>query len=153
MKYFLSIIGVAACFVLLCFAGEESGYIQMMRMGDSISLFALLLVVVTVLISVGLHKDFFCAFRIAYGKKGGRSLMEMKRAKEAVDLAIKAAAGAGILGFCVGVVESSYCDRLASIPINIGVSTISLLYAVIFSLLLIPIQSKLKMKIMEYMGE
>ena len=153
MKYFLSIIGVAACFVLLCFVGEESGYIQLARMGDTVSFFALLLVVVSILISVGLHKDFFRAFRIAYGRKGGKSLKEMKRAKEAVDLAIKSTAGSGILGFCVGVVESSYCDRLASIPINIGVSTISLLYAVIIALFLIPIQSRLKLKIMEYMGE
>ena len=124
-------------------------------MGDAVSLLALLLVVVSILISVGLHKDFFHAFRIAFGRKGGRNLGELRRAKEAVDLVIKAVAGSGCLGFCVGVIESSYIDKdnLTSLPICIGVATISLLYSVIFILFLIPVQSRLKIKIMEYMGE
>lgn len=153
MKYFISIIGVLACFFLLCFSGSEGGLVQMGRMGDAVSLLALLMVVVAIVSSVGLHRDFFRAFRIAYGRKGGKSLMEMKRAKEAVDLVIKATAGSGFLGFCVGVIESCFCDRLKAIPVNIAVSTISLLYAAILVLFLIPVQSRLKLKIMEYMGE
>ncbi len=127
--------------------------VQMGRMLDLVTLFSLLLVIITVMISAGLHKDFFHAFRLALSKRGNWSLLELKRAKEAIDLALKAIVGGGVLNFSVGAVESFFVDRLKSIPPCLGVSTLGILYAVFMFLLLIPIQAKLKVKMMEYMGE
>ncbi|MCI8337325.1 MAG: hypothetical protein HFH62_01405 [Lachnospiraceae bacterium] len=153
MRYFLSIIGVVACFLLLCVCTDQSLMVQMGRMLDLVTLFSLLLVIITVMISAGLHKDFFHAFRLALSKRGNWSLLELKRAKEAIDLALKAIVGGGVLNFSVGAVESFFVDRLKSIPPCLGVSTLGILYAVFMFLLLIPIQAKLKVKMMEYMGE
>lgn len=153
MRYFLSIIGVVACLLLLCLCTDQSLAIQIGRMMDLVTLFSLLLVIITIMISAGLHKDFFHAFRLALSKKGNRSLLELKRAKEAIDLALKAIIGGGVLNFSVGVVESLFVDRMKSIPPCLGVSTLGILYAVFMYLLLIPIQAKLKVKMMEYMGE
>lgn len=152
MKYFISIIGVVTCFLLLCFCGEESGVIQMLHMADAISLLSMLLVTVSILISAGLHKDFIHAFGLAWSKNSAKSLLELKRAREAVDLAVKAFISSGVLVFSVGVIESCFADTRAIAP-NMGVSTTGILYAAIFSLFLIPIKAKLKVKIMEYMGE
>lgn len=152
MKYFLSIIGVVACFLVLCFCGQESGFIQMANMADMISLFSMLLVVIPILISASLHKDFIHAFSLAWSKTSGRSLMELKRGKEAVDLAIKAIIGSGVLSFCVGFIEVAFSNAKYVLP-NFGVCVTGLLYAAFFTLLLIPVQAKLKVKIMEYMGE
>lgn len=149
----MSIIGVVACFLLLCVCTDQSLMVQMGRMLDLVTLFSLLLVIITVMISAGLHKDFFHAFRLALSKRGNWSLLELKRAKEAIDLALKAIVGGGVLNFSVGAVESFFVDRLKSIPPCLGVSTLGILYAVFMFLLLIPIQAKLKVKMMEYMGE
>lgn len=127
--------------------------VQMGRMLDLVTLFSLLLVIITVMISAGLHKDFFHAFRLALSKRGNWSLLELKRAKEAIDLALKAIVGGGVLNFSVGVVESLFVDRMKVIPPNLAVSTLGILYAVFMFLLLIPIQAKLKVKMVEYMGE
>lgn len=152
MKYFVSIIGVMVSFLLLCFCTQENGIIQMGRMGDFISLLSIMLVLVPILISTDLHKDFIHAFRLALSKTSGKGLLELKRAKEAVDLALKSIIGSGVLVFSVGAIESFFSDAAVVAP-NLGVSTIGLLYASVFSLFLIPIQVKLKVKIMEYMGE
>jgi len=125
----------------------------MAHMLDLVTLISLLLVIVTIMLSAGLHRDFFRAFRLALSKRGDFSLLELKRAKEAVDLALKAIVGSGVLNFSVGAVQSLYVRRMMSIPPCLAVSTLGILYAVFMFLLLIPIQSKLKVKMMEYMGE
>lgn len=153
MRYFISIVGVVACFVFLCLVTDQSVAVQMGHMGDLVTLLSLLLVIVTIMLSAGLHRDFFHAFRLALSKRGNFSLLELKRAKEAVDLALKAIVGGGVLNFSVGAVQSLYADRLAIIPPNLAVSTLGILYAIFMYLLLIPIQAKLKVKMMEYMGE
>lgn len=153
MRYFLSIIGVVACLLWLCVCTDQRLMVQLGRMADLVTLLSLLLVIVSIMVSSGLHKDFFHAFRLALSKRGNPSLLELKRAKEAVDLALKAIIGGGVLNFSVGAVESFFVDQMKSIPPCLGVSTLGILYAVFMFLLLIPIQAKLKVKMMEYMGE
>ena len=89
MRYFLSVIGVVITFLLLCFCGGN-GWEYLASMADVISMLSILLIVIPILISSGLHRDFIHAFPLALGKAEGKSLRQLKRAKEAVDLAIRA---------------------------------------------------------------
>ena len=104
MRYFLSVIGVVITFLLLFFCGGN-GWEYLASMADVISMLSILLIVIPILISSGLHRDFIHAFPLALGKAEGKSLRQLKRAKEAVDLAIKAVVGSGLLSFFVGVIE------------------------------------------------
>lgn len=153
MRYFLSFIGVMVCVVLCCFVSEENGVVQMMRMGDLFTLSVMLLVIITIIISAGLHRDFIRAFRLALSKRGTVSLKELKRGKEAMDLALKAVAGSGVLNFSISAVEALLKQPRSEVPGCLAVSTLGIIYAAILFLLLIPIQAKLRVKIMEYMEE
>lgn len=153
MRYFISIVGVVAGVLLLCFVTEESGFVQLLRMVDGITLVILLLVVITIMISAGLHKDFIQAFRLALSKGEDISLPKLKRAKEAVDLTIKAIIGVGILISSIGAVQSFAQGFQETTMPCLAVSVLGIVYAVMVFLLLLPIQTKLKVKIMKYMEE
>lgn len=87
--YLLSIVGVIVMTVVMGFiSGLDVG-----NLFDFISLLLLLLLLIPMLISGGLFKDFNNAFRLGIGKRQPVSLMELKRAKEAVCLAIKESGG------------------------------------------------------------
>lgn len=153
MRYFISIVGVVAGVLLLCFVTQESGFVQLLYMVDGITLVILLLVVITIMISAGLHKDFIQAFRLALSKGEDISLPKLKRAKEAVDLTIKSIVGAGVLISSIGAVQSFAQGLQETTMPCLGVSALGIVYAVMLFLLLLPIQTKLKVKIMKYMEE
>lgn len=156
MRYFISVIGVVVSFLLLCFVTEEGvSVVWMLHMADPFTIGIVVLVVITILLSAGLHKDFIQAFRLALSKKGDISLLRLKRSKEAVDLALKAIIGSGLLSTSVGVVEVLEAKTVipSNLGVNLGVVSLGLVYSAFLCLLLIPIQAKLKIKIMEYMEE
>ena len=82
--YFLSLLGVIITTELISFFTNG----RWDRMFDVMSLLILLLLVIPILISSGLSKDFSNAFRYSIGKKKPEKLLELKRAKEAVSLVI-----------------------------------------------------------------
>lgn len=150
MKYFISVIGVLAAFLFLCFCAQKNIVVYMV---DGVTLGVMVLIIITVLLSAGLHQDFVQAFRFALGKPEHVSLLKLKRAKEAVTLTLKATIGFAVLITSISVIGSLRLATPAALPVNLAVSILGLVYSAIFCLLLIPIQAKIKIKIMEYLAE
>ena len=146
--YLLSI----ACVILMT---GVLGFVSGMDVGnlfDGISLLLLLLFLIPMLVSGGLLKDFNNAFRLGIGKRQPASLMELKRAKEAVSLAIKVSLAASTFN---GVMSSALVlfvvDDLASLGPSMAVSLIVLIYGM--GLILLPLKSRLNLKIQEFINE
>lgn len=147
--YFLSLLGVIFTTWLISFFADGCWE----RMVDIMSLVILLLLVIPILISSGLHKDFSNAFRFSIGKKKPDKLLELKRAREAVNLVILTIIAASVFIAMVQMIQILYTlDNLSSLGPTIAVMLVSIMYGMCFVLLLLPIQSKLNVKIQEFIS-
>ena len=148
--YFLSVLGV----VLI------SGYLMLLTMGslnfvsfiDFPSLLTILLFEVTILFSAGLLKDFNNAFRLVVRTKRNAesavSASELRRAVEAVRLAGKVSLVGGAFALLVQIIlilhHMSSPEKLGPM---LAVAILTLLYALAIALLLLPLESKLRVKL------
>lgn len=147
--YFLSLLGVIFTTFLMSFLANG----RWERMVDIISLVVLLLLVIPILISSGLSRDFSNAFRLAVGKKKPEKLLELKRAREAVGLVVWTTVASSVFVSMVQLIQILYTlDNLAELGPNISVMLISVMYGMGFVLLLLPIQSILNVKIQEFIS-
>ena len=121
---------------------------------DFPTLILLLIVCIPFLVASGLVKDFNNAFSIALSRKKNVSLNELKRATEAVTLAIKTLLGSGFLIFLMSMITILHrLDTPESLGPHISVALIAFIYACVFALPLLPLRSILNLRIMEYMDE
>lgn len=153
--YILSIIGVIFSVILLNLV-SKNGLGSMLVYYDVVSMLQLIVLIVPILASAGLIKDFNNALKMALGKKKAVSMLQLKKAKEAVKLTEKICLASGVLGTCCGIIRVFYdykYEDMASIIAGLGVAMITLFYAIIIYLLLLPIESKIEIRISEYMQE
>ncbi|MCI9079535.1 MAG: hypothetical protein HFH68_11550 [Lachnospiraceae bacterium] len=153
--YIFAIIGVI-CSVLLLNVVTEEGFAGMMIYYDVISMLQLVVLIVPILAAAGLVKDFNVALKLALGKKKAESMLQLKKAKEAVKLTGKICIASGIMGTCCGIIRVFYSyknESMGSLLSGSGVAMLTLFYALIIYLLLLPIESKIEIKISEYMQE
>ena len=153
--YILAIIGVICSVVLLNLVTGE-GFSNMLVYYDVISMLQLVVLIVPILAAAGLIKDFNNALKLALGKKKAESILQLKRAKEAVKLTGNICIASGVMGTCCGIIQVFYIYRgedLSSLLAGLGVSILTLFYSLIIYLLLLPIKSKIEIKILEYMQE
>lgn len=146
--YLLSILAVILCFVL----GQLALPTQIGSFLDSMSLLFLAVLVIPLMISSGLLKDLNNAVRLVFGKKREVSLLELKRAKLAVDTLIRVSFCSSVL---VAVMELVAILHMMSDPAHLGpmISTtlLTILYAAVIALLFLPIGALLEQRILEYM--
>lgn len=151
--YLLSIICVIVvtggmCVIGFGMAGSYLGLV------DVYTFLFLLLFLIPLLISGGLLKDFNNAFRLVIGKKKAASLIELKRAKESVSLTIKILLTASVFINAVeGVLVLLNVDDLAFLGPNFSVTMIAFIYGFGIILILLPLQSRLNIKIQEFISE
>lgn len=149
--YFISILAIIFVTVLI---GCSSGSFSLTYFVDIPSLLMVLLICIPILISSGLFKDFNNAFRIALSKKSDKSLIEIKRALEAVTLMIKTLLSSGL--FLLAASLLTILRRLDD-PSNLGpflsIALITWVYTLIITLLLLPIKSILNVRVIEFMQE
>ncbi len=153
--YILAIIGVIFS-VLLLHVTTELGFSNMLVYYDVVSMLQMVVLIVPILAAAGLIKDFNTALKLALGKKKADSLLQLKRAKEAVKLTGNICVASGALGTCCGFIQVFYMYRdasMASLLAGLGVAILTLFYSLIIYLLLLPIKSKIEIKILEYMQE
>jgi len=147
--YLLSVLAIILCFMLVRIMQPALRLIQFM---DIMSLICLLVLIIPVMLSAGLLKDLNNAFRLTFGKKKEAALLELKRAKLAVDTMIRTAIYSSVfvmmLQFEVMLHNMSDPSYLGPV---ISVVLLILLYAMIISILLLPIRAKLEQRILEYM--
>lgn len=111
----------------------------------------MLLVTLPVLLSAGLLRDFNNAFRLSIKRTAVCTKTELLRAAEAVTLAIKALWAAGIVNTLLGLISTFTTEKF--IWAFVGISMISLLYAAFFSILLLPMRSRLLVRLYELPDE
>lgn len=147
--YLLSVLAIVLCFMLVEVTQQTMGLFEFW---DSMSFIFLIVLSIPVMLSAGLLKDINNAFRLVFGRKKDAALLELKRAKLAVDTMIRTVLYSSVFVMIMQIVVMLHS---MSDPSHIGpvisVALLTLFYAVIISILLLPIKAKLEQRILEYM--
>lgn len=145
--YLLSVLAIVLCFVFVQLVNPYS----IMGFVDVTCILLLVVLVVPIMISAGLLKDLNNAIRLILGKKKETAMLELKRAKLAVDTMMKVSVCSSLFVTMVEVVVLLHnMSDPAMLGPMISLCLLSLLYAMIVSLLLLPIRAKLEQRILEY---
>ena len=141
--YLISVLSVIVVsgFLLMLGRGNVAWFI------DAPSLLVILLFDGMILLSSGLTKDFNNAFRMVLKNGKEEGLSEIKRAIEAVVLVRKTTMAAGVFSMIFGMIMAigALADPSMLGP-NLAVACLTLLYALAVELILLPLESRLKMK-------
>lgn len=151
--YLLSIVCVILLTAVMCgTCGMNAIYIS--RYLDFNTILFLVLFLVPLLISGGLLKDFHNAFRLVVGKKEAKDLLELKRAKEAVNLTIKIMIAVSVFICAIqGIYVIYSLSDLSLLGPSFSVALLSLIYGMGTALILFPLQARLNVKIQEFISE
>lgn len=112
---------------------------------DFQSLIVILGITIPVLLLSGLFKDFVKSFRLLTLSENPFSKIELKKMQASIKLTIKLLGFSGILAAFVGVIASlnGFTD-MAILFSNLAISLIAPLYSVLFIIILLPIEAKIK---------
>lgn len=120
---------------------------------DMPTLLLLLCITVPVLMSAGVLRDFGNVFRFVIGKKKADGIRELRRAEEAVSMAVKTIWYVAIL---ISVAECIKMLTHLDDPTKIGpilcVSILVVLYAAAINILLISMRTQLRIQLIEYLS-
>lgn len=112
---------------------------------DFPSLIVILGITIPVLLLSGLFKDFIKSFRLLTLSENPFSKIELKKMQASIKLTIKLLGFSGILAAFVGIIASlnGFTD-MAILFSNLAISLIAPLYSVLFIIILLPIEAKIK---------
>lgn len=155
MRILVMMIGLAlATLFTVCVSPEGVGVADLPNFTDIPSLIILLLLVIPVLISAGMFRDFRASFRRAFSVRVACTRVELQRSMEAVKLARKSNFTAGIFGFLTAfvIVCKSY-DVLEEnvFWLNMAVAVIPIIYAEVFDLIFLAVYGRLKKRYIDFM--
>lgn len=149
--YILSVLIMILSIFLLAVTGE-TGLLGAFRFFDVVSMLAVIITFIPMMAASGLLKDFNNAFKLTIGKKKEESILELKRAKEAVRFAGKLFIITGIITSLIGFIMASYdCTNIRSFMVNMSVALLTVFYGLVFYICLLPIQERIEIKISEFM--
>ena len=117
---------------------------------DGPSILYVLIMTVIVLIISGNWKDFRKAFPLAMKKIASTEIRQVKKSLLAVKTAMVTINAVGVMAFVIGIVI--ICGKLtdlATLGPNLVVAMLSVMYGLVVTLLLIPIYTRLKTKLVE----
>ena len=151
----MEIISILLGILLLGAVDYGYGGIELVRLTyliDIPSLIVMLVFTVPVLFKGGVWKDFKRAWRLL-NKDYTCHLDEVRRALDVVEMMQKQVLYAGVI--CVLMTLITIFRMLsdpASLGPNLSVAILTMLYAMIFEMLLLPLQLEAKRRIIDYMG-
>lgn len=138
--YLLSILTVIVVMGLMVFLSQASIVFFL----DIPSLLFLVVLLIPILISAGVLKDFNNAFRIVMEKDSKATIAQINRSITAVELAGKTLlAGSGFIAICALIIMLFKLDSPEQLGPNLAVAMLTLLYGLIGNLLLLPLKAKL----------
>ncbi len=148
------LVSILALFIMLVFMCIIQG-LELTYLIDLPSILLILLITIPILMSTGLFRDFNNAFRLGMRKKEENvTLRELKRAVEAVSLAIRTILLSGVL---VSVIQCVAILRNLDDPSFLGpmlsLAILVIVYAMGLALLLLPLRTRLKIKMIEYLAD
>lgn len=151
--YIISIITVIIVSVLMMLF-TDWGISSVIWFIDPVSLLLILLITIPIMLSAGLLKDLNNACRIAIKKNVEITYRELKRGIEAVCLLRRTliAAGAFTALFSLVMVLMG-CEEQALLAPNCAVAITGFVYAMGFVIILLPLESRLKIKLQDMMHE
>lgn len=153
MSIFVTIIALVLVFLYTAVLSVE-GISSMSNYIDMPSLIILLLLVIPVLISAGMLKDFLAAFKRAFSAQMTYTRAELQRSMEAVKLARKGNITAGLFGFLISFVflcKSFDAQQQYVFWVNMAVAVIPVIYAAAFDLIFLAVYGRLKKRYMDFM--
>lgn len=149
--YLLSILALMVLsvgYILLSSGGKVYYFL------DPPSLIILILITIPILISAGLLKDFNNALRLGVSRNANPSRTELQRSIEAVSLATKALWVSGVFDSLLHliIVFAEYASEAAPRILNtyFSIILIPLMYAAFFVILLLPLKSRLALRLIEF---
>lgn len=152
--YLLSFVSVILLTGVMCANSFGTNMSFFARVRDFPAAFLLVLFLILLLISSGLLKDFNNAFRLEIGKKTAESLIELRRAKESVNFAIKIMKNLSVFICAIqGIVILYKLNDLSALGPYIVTALLSLIYGMGIALILLPLQTRLNIKIQEFISE
>ena len=120
---------------------------------DFPSLIIILVLIVPVLLRNGVWQDFKRAWKLLK-KDYSCHLSELRRTLDVVEMIQKQLIYAGIISMLMSIITVLRClSDLASLGPNLAVAILTMFYAVIFEMLLLPLQLEVKRRIIDYMEE
>lgn len=152
--YLLSFLAVVLVALLMVAMSSGVGFSALLYFIDLPSFLLLLVVTIPILLAANLLKDFNRAFAIVLLKKKDTTLVEIKRAIEAVELAMKTLICGGVFVTIFStILILAQITEIETLGPNIAVACLTMLYALVMSLILLPLKAKLKIMAIEYMQE
>lgn len=153
MRIFITVIAVLLAF-LYTIALSVEGFASVYNYIDIPSMIILLLLVIPVLISAGMLRDFCASFKRAFSAQIICTRAELQRSMEAVKLARKSNYTAGIFGFLISFVFvcKGYDPAGAYVFwMNMAVAVIPVIYAMALDLIFLAVYGRLKKRYMDFM--
>lgn len=117
---------------------------------DFTSILYVLIMTVIVMVISGTLKDFLKAFPLAMRKVVSTEIGQVKKSLLAVKIAMITVNAVGIMAFVIGfIIILGQLVDFERIGINLAVAMLSIMYGIAITILLIPIYTRLKTKLME----
>lgn len=148
----MEIISIMVGIILLVTYGYgEISLWQLLFLIDMPSLIIILIFTVPVLFRGGVWKDFKRAWQLLR-KDYNCHLSEIRRSLDVVEMLQKQVLYAGVLSLLLTLILIlGMLSDLASLGPNLAVAVLTMLYAMIFEMLLLPLQLEAKRRIIDYM--
>lgn len=138
------ILGILLFVLSLAFISLASGGSPLAFI-DIPSLIVILGVCIPILLASGLAKDFIRGFKVMQRLPNQLTEIELKRTLIAISLVMKSTIIGGLLGTLVGSVAiGANIDSITKLGPSIGVALLTILYAVVFYVMLLPVQYRVK---------
>ena len=143
---------IAVIFIIgLCMGFSGTALLYLI---DIPSLIIIILPVFVALMQTGLWKDFNNSFRLTIGKKANASFKEIKQAISALQLVRKTVVYAAIFAFAVSIITIlTQLTDMGALGPNLAVAVLSVVYAVFFNLIFLPMEKQLEVQLIEFDGE
>lgn len=152
--YLLSILLFMALCVGYSVLSTSGGIGSIIHYIDPASLVVMVLIVLPVLMSSGLFHDFNNAFKFSTIRQKPCSRTALLRAIEAVNLVIKALWASGVFNSVFTIIQLlATADGMDYLAKALSVSLITLLYAAFLVILLLPLKSRLLVRLHELDAE
>lgn len=146
--YLLSVLSIILCFGLLYLETPFGMY----GFIDVMSILFLVVLVFPIMFSAGLLGDLNNGIRLVLGKRKEAGMLELKRAKLAVGMMMKVSVCSSVFVTMIELVVILHnMNDPAYLGPMISTALLTVLYAVVISLLLLPVCAKLEQRILEYM--
>ncbi len=147
--YLIIIVNILFVVLTMAFAQCQPAYLF-----DLPTLLLLFLILIPTILGTGTGKDLMNAFRIGFSRTKSYSLIELKRAEETINLGIKMLfLTGGLMALLDCLIILHELSSLSELGPRCAMIVVSMLYALFFSMIFMPLKVIIHNRIISYMDE